>query len=568
MNHQFSNTYRAFRPSAARFLAVLSLPVATLHAEVRPNVLFSDHAVLQRETPVPVWGLADAGEKVTVAFAGQTKTATAGAQGNWSVKLDALAASSEPRELSIRGKESSVKISDVLVGDVWVAGGQSNMGVPLNSAHNAAEALPKAGDPQLRFFRVKTKTAAEPQRDCVGIWEASTPDSAKNFSAVAYFFAREIRADQKVPVAVLQAPWGGTDIETWISLDGLQQNPPLQKTLVRWDKAAADYKKVKADPGLVTAYEKDLKQWQAEVGPAYGSVMKQYNQDKDAGKEVGPKPQPARPEPTSPDPMGTPSPSRRPSTPTVNFNGMIAPLTSYAIRGFIWYQGENNGSRGLEYRELSPRLIEDWRNQWKNGGGVSKPELPFLFVQLPCNGPDKTPVAEQGWPWLREAQLLTLKVPGTGMAVTIDIGNPGNVHPADKIDVGQRLALSARKMVYGENVVACGPLYQGFKIEPDGKVRVRFTGTGSGLTPGEQPWCAPGVKPFPKDKLIGFFLAGEDRKWVEANASIEGDGVIVSSPEVPHPAALRYGWANSPRCNLYNKEGLPASPFRTDDWAK
>jgi sialate O-acetylesterase len=569
MNHHFHSTRRTALPHLVRFLAGCVLSILTVQAEVRPNALIQDHAVLQRGMPVPVWGMADAGEKVTVAFAGQTKTAAADAQGNWSVKLDALSASAEPRELSISGKDSSVKITDVLVGDVWVAGGQSNMGVPLNSAHNAAEALPKAGDPQLRFFRVKTKTAAEDLRDCIGTWEASTPDSAKNFSAVAYFFAREIRSDQKVPVAVLQAPWGGTDIETWISLNGLKQNPPLQKTLDRWDKAVAEHEKVKADPGLVTAYENDLKQWQAEVLPAYSAVMKQYNLDKEAGKDVGPRPQPSRPELSNPDPMGTPSPSRRPSTPTVNFNGMIAPLTPYAIRGVIWYQRENNGSRGMEYRDLFPRLIEDWRYQWKNGGGVSKPELPFLFVQLPCNGADATPVAEQGWPWLREAQLMTLKkVPRTGMAITIDVGDPNNVHPADKLDVGLRLALLAKKLVYGENIVASGPLFENFKPEAGGKICLQFTETGSGLTIGQQPWCAPGVERFPKDKLIGFFLASEDKKWFEAAATIDGDHVVLSSAQVPKPVAVRYGWANSPPCNLYNKEGLPASPFRTDDWVK
>ena len=528
-------------------------------AGVKLPQIFTDHLILQRNTAVPVWGWADAGEKVTVTFAGQTKTATADGKGKWLVKLDSLPASGESRELTVTGKDSNVKISDVLVGDVWLAGGQSNMGFPLNSAHNAAEVLPQAQDSQLRFFLVKTKTAAEPQADGVGKWAVTTPDTAKGFSGVAYFFAQGIRRDQKVPVAVLQAPWGGTPIETWISLDGLKQNPALQKTLDKWDKAVADYAKVKANPNLVTEYEKDLKLWQKEVQPAYAIVKKQYDADKAAGKDVGPKPQPARPEPNNPDPMGLTNPDSRPSTPTVNFNGMIAPLVPYAVRGVIWYQGEANASHGLEYRELFPRLIADWRNQW----GA---DFPFLFVQLPCNGKDMTPVAESGLPWLQEAQLLTLKkTPRTGMAITIDIGDPNNVHPGDKIDVGQRLALLAKKMVYGENVVASGPLFQSFNIE-GGKVRVRFTEIGSGLTISQQPWCAPGVKPFPKDKLIGFYIAGEDKKWVEANASIDGDGVVVSSAQVPQPVAVRYGWANSPRCNLYNKEGLPAAPFRTDDW--
>jgi sialate O-acetylesterase len=532
-------------------------------AKVRLPSVFTDHLVLQREAEVSVWGFADAGETVTVEFAGQKKSVSADAHGNWLVKLDSLAASAESRELKVTGKDSSVKISDVLVGDVWLAGGQSNMGFPLFAAHNAKEELPKAGDPLLRFFRVKTKTAVEPQTDCTGSWELSTPDTAKNFSGVAYFFAREIRRDQKVPVAVLQAPWGGTDIETWISLDGLKKTPALTKPLERWEKALADYQKILADPTQVQTYEKELKHWQEEVAPAFNAAMKKYNEEKSAGKEVGAKPQPARPEPSNPDPMGMPSPSRRPSTPTVNFNGMIAPLVPFAVRGVIWYQGENNGARGLEYRELFPRLIEDWRNQWTKKGGA---DFPFLFVQLPCNGSETSPVAQSGWPWLREAQLLTLqKVPLTGMAITIDVGNPNDVHPADKIDVGQRLALVARKKVYGEDVQGSGPLLKDYKIEGE-EVRVNFTETGRGLTTGTQPWLALKVQPFPTDKLIGFFIAGEDKKWIEAGAKINGDSVVVSSPKISKPVAVRYGWANSPRCNLYNKEGLPASPFRTDDW--
>ena len=544
--------------------AIILAVTFPLRAKIQLPAVFADHVVLQREAKVSVWGRADKGENVTVEFAGQKKWAAADVAGNWMVTLDALPPSSESRELVVNGKDSSIKLNDVLVGDVWLAGGQSNMGFPLNSAHNAREELPKAQDSQLRFFRIKTKTAAAPQTDCNGQWELSTPENAKNFSAVAYFFAQEIRRDQKVPVAVLQAPWGGTDIETWISLAGLKQNPVLTNPLSRWDKAMADYEKIKANPKLVSDYEQELKLWQKEVAPAYDAALKKYNADKDAGKEVGVKPSPPRPEPSNPDPMGMPSPSRRPSTPTVNFNAMIAPLVPFSLRGVIWYQGENNGARGLDYRELFPRLIEDWRMNWTQAGGT---DFPFLFVQLPCNGKDLAPVAESGWPWLREAQLMTLKVPRTGMAITIDVGDPNNVHPGDKIDVGQRLALVAKKVAYGKNLVASGPLFKQIKIE-DGKVRVQFTEIGGGLTIGQQPWCARGVTPFPKDKLIGFFLAGDDKKWVEADAAIDGDCVVLSNAQGPQPTAVRYGWANSPRCNLYNQEGLPASPFRTDDWSK
>lgn len=533
-------------------------------AVVTVNPLFSDRAVLQRDMPVRVWGTAEPGEQVTVKYAGQQQTATADTGGKWVVTLKAMKASAEPREMVVesRGTDEVSRIKDVLVGDVWLAGGQSNMAFPLSSAHNATGELAQANDPCLRFFSVAKKTAAEPQPTCVGHWEVATPISAKRFSAVAYFFAREIRRDQEVPVAVIQAPWGGTDIETWISLEGLKQSQPLVRPLQRWEKAVAEHAKIVANPGRVGDYERDLKRWQEEVKPGYDLQLKQYNSDKADGKTVGAAPQPSRPEPDNPDPLGSPSPSRRPSTPTVLFNGMISPLVPYTLRGVIWYQGENNGGRGLEYRDLFPRLIGDWRARWQAAGGAA---FPFLFVQLPCNGKDTMPVATNGWPWLREAQAMTLKVPETGMAVTIDVGDPNNVHPADKLDVGQRLARVARKIVYQENVVAAGPVYRRMEIQ-GAKVRVQFEEIGGGLVIGQQPWCAPGVQSFPKDTLIGFFLAGEDRTWFEAVATIDGDSVALSSPHVVNPVAVRYGWANSPRCNLYNREGLPASPFRTDDW--
>ena len=458
--------------------------------------------------------------------------------------------------------ENTIIITNILVGEVWVASGQSNMGSPVSSLQNAAEVLSKSDDPQLRFFTVAKNTAAEPQYSLKGKWELSSPDNAKGFSAVAYFFARDIREKLKCPVAILHASWGGTSIETWISLNGLKQTPPITKMLDLWGKALEQYHKTQANPQLLTDYQTDLKQWQTEVSPPFNKVMKAYNDSVASGKKVGPKPQPSRPEPTNPDPMGMPGPSKRPGTPTVNFNGMIAPLIPYAIRGVLWYQGENNGSAGMEYRTLMPRLIEDWRNHWKQTGAAK--DFPFIYVQLPSNGPDATPVADKGWPFLREAQLMSLKVPKTGMAITIDIGDPKNVHPADKIDVGQRLSRIARKIAYGENIIASGPLYKDFAIEKGGKMRIRFRETGSGLTIGQSPWYAPSVEPFPKNKLIGFFMAGDDKKWVEADAKIDGQSVIVSSPQVVKPKAVRYGWANSPRCNLYNKEGLPASPFRTD----
>ena len=541
-------------------IAVLLLPgLHTAQAEVRMPAIFSDQMVLQRDAPLPLWGTSNAGEKIVARFAGQTKSTAAGADGKWMLKLDPVPASAEPRELVIKAAGSSLTFKGVLVGDVWFASGQSNMASPLFAAHNAAEVLPQSNDPLLRCFNVTKKTADAPQFNVAGgKWEPANPESVKNTSAVGYFFAREIRRVTGKPVGLIVSAWGGTPIQTWMSLASFQKNPPMAKQLELWDKAVADHKKVQENPQLEANYAANLKRWKAEVEPGFSKISKQYNADKAAGKEVGPKPTPPEPEPMNPDPMGAPSPSRRPQTPTVSFNGMIAPVIPYAIRGALWYQGEADGGNGLEYRKLLPRMIEGWRELWGS-------EFPFLVVQLPCNGPDTTPVAKNGWPWTREAQAMAMRLPHTGMAVTIDIGDPENVHPADKLDVGLRLALVARRLAFGEKIVASGPLYKSFTIDGN-KARVQFTETGGGLVPGQAPWRPSKVQPLPTDRLIGFFVASADRNWVEANARIEGESVIVSTPAVPHPVAVRYGWANSPRCNLYNREGLPAAPFRTDDW--
>lgn len=531
---------------------------ASLQAAAKPMTLFTDGMVLQRDAILPVWGTASPGEEVTVEFSGQKKSAKADEKGLWLVKLDPVHATSSPTEMTISAGGSQTKATNILVGDVFLAGGQSNMGSPLFAAHNAAEVLPQTTDDKLRFFNVTKKTAAEPQTDVAGQWQSSDPTNAKGFSAVAYFFAREIRTKENIPVGVVSAPWGGTPIETWMSMDSIKVAPALTNVIAKWDKAVVDYNKVKADPKLESDYLADLDKWTKEVKPAFDATMKAWNDDKAAGKPVGEKPKPSRPEPSNPDPMGPPSPSRRPSTPSVSYNAMIAPLSPFALKGVLWYQGEANAGRGLEYRSLFPRLIQGWRKQW----GV---DLPFLFVQLPMNGKDPVPVAKDGEPYLREAQLMTLSEPKTAMAITIDIGDPNNVHPGDKIDVGKRLSLLARRDIYGEKIDASGPLYQGFKIEGD-KIRISFKETAKGLKPGQAPWCAKGVEPLPTDKLIGFVIAGSDRNWVEADAVIQGNDVIVSSKTIANPVAVRYGWAHSPRCNLYNSEGLPASTFRTDDW--
>ncbi len=541
-------------------LLLLLLSLSLLRGAPQLAPLFTDGVVLQCEQAVRVWGKADPGERLTVEFAGQKVDTLALGDGTWRAELAPLTANGTPAVLTVSSPQGSRVVRDVLVGEVWLASGQSNMAAPLSSTPDAAERLRESADGQLRFFIVEKQTAAAPATDLRGKWEASAPGTAGALSAVAYHFARELRMHRKRPVAIILAAWGGTPIEAWMSLGAFREPPALEAPLRKWEDALAQQARVLANPALATDYSAALKAWRQEVEPAFNQATKAYNEAKAAGKAVGDKPKPSRPEPSNPDPMGIPSPSKRPQTPTVCHNAMIAPLAPFSLQGVLWYQGEQNAGAGLEYRALLPRLIADWRKLW----GA---ELPFLYVQLPAFGKDPTPVAEKGWPWLREAQLMARSVPRTAMAVAIDLGNPDDVHPDGKQHVGHRLALLARREVHGEALTASGPLPASMRAEGPA-FRIHFTATGAGLVAGQAPWRARGVEPLPTDRLVGFFLAGEDRCWHPAEARIEGDSVVVSSSSVPRPVAVRYGWANSPRCNLYNSEGLPASPFRSDDWPR
>lgn len=543
-------------------LLFLSLAAAA-QAAVKFNPLFSDGVVLQRDCQIPIWGTADPGEKVTVEFAGQTVSAAADTGGRWEVRLAPLAASAESRDLVVRGT-NTVSVKDVVVGDVWLASGQSNMASPMSSG-SAAEALPSATDPLLRFFTVTKAISAEPLSSVSGKWEPSNPAVARNFSAVAYFFAREIRKARNVPVAIINSSWGGTPIKTWMSRASLQQDPPLTKPLMEWETALSRHKAAASQPELMQTYYREMKEWEQQVDGPFRAARKEYDSvvaaAKAAGQPIPPPPKPERPEPDMPDPIAMPASSKRPSVPTITYNAMIAPLVPFALKGVLWYQGEADASRGLEYRDLLPRLISGWRAAWGQG------DFPFLIVQLPGHGKDAEPVASQGIAFLREAQALALRSPATGLAVTLDIGDVSEVHPDNKVYVGQRLALLAREKVYGENIVGSGPLYRDFSVE-GGAARIGFDHVGGGLIAGEAPWRAKGAASLPTDRIVGFFIAGEDRKWVEAEARVEGDAVIVSSGSVPAPVAVRYGWGNTPRVNLANREGLAAAPFRTDDWER
>jgi sialate O-acetylesterase len=540
------------------FACFLVISATCLHAEVKLHPLFSDSMVLQRDMKVPIWGTATAGEKVTVEFGGQKAEATADDQGRWRVELAPFKAAVEAGDLIARAT-NMVTVRNVVVGDVWLAGGQSNMDSPLSSG-SAAQALPEATNSLIRFFTVKKSISAEPLPEPIGKWELSTPEAAKGFSAVAYFFAREIYQSQKVPVGILRSSWGGTPIRTWMSLPSIQKEPPISSTLAEWESALAKHNEVKSQPQLQENYYKDMKDWETNVEPAFKAAKKAHPQEvakaKAAGLPPPPNPQPSRPEPQAPDPIAMPSASKRPQTPTISYNAMIAPLVPYALKGFLWYQGEADVSKAQEYRTWFPRLIEGWRADWRQG------DLPFLFVELPGNGKDTEPMPTKGIPFMREAQASVLALPATGMAVTADIGDEADVHPDNKIFTGTRLAAVAREKVYGEKMIGTGPRYRSHEIQGD-KVRLQFDGIGGGLIIAAPPWKPTNAPAARTDRLVGFKI-GDGSSWHDAEAVIDGETVVVSSPAVHQPTAVRYGWAATPVMNLYNREGFPAAPFRTD----
>lgn len=550
-----------------RLLLLLTLlPLAAL-AELRLHPLFSDGAVLQRDLPLPVWGQAGPGEEVKVTFGTAQGSGTANAGGWWLVTLPPQPASAEPRELVTTAGPAKITVRNLVVGDVWLASGQSNMDSPLRSG-TAAEALPTATDPLIRHFIVGKDIAAAARafpKDG-SRWYVSNPDDAKNFSAVANFFAREIRRTQGVPIGILQTSWGGTPIKTWMSMPSLRAEPAIKKTVDEWEAALAKHKAAKGQPELQQKYFAAMKEWEEQVDKPFREAQRTYDarvaEAKAAGQPIPPRPSRARPEPVEPDPIAFPYPSKRPQVPSITFNAMIAPLVPYGLKGFLWYQGEADVSRSAEYRDLLPRLITGWRELWAQG------DAPFLIVQLPGHGRDTTPVATEGIPFLREAQSSALSLPQVGVAITADIGDAADVHPDNKIHTANRLSLVARELVYGEKVAGLSPLLDTFSVD-GATARVRFKHVGAGLAIGTAPWRPKGVVELSTDRLVGFYLAGEDKKWVEATATIEGtDTVVLSAPNVAKPVAVRYGWGLTPKMNLYTRDGVPAAPFRTDKWPR
>jgi sialate O-acetylesterase len=644
----------------------------TAHAEVKVPLLIGDNMVLQQGRPARIWGTADPGEHVTVRLAGFVVHATAGERGKWEALVGPLKAGG-PFELTITGKNTLV-FKNVLVGEVWVCSGQSNMEFTLVNSKDGATAVAGAADyPEVRLFTVPHHTSATPVEDVQGGWVASSPTTAGPFSAVAYYFGRELYRRLKVPIGLIHSSWGGTPAEAWTSHEALTSVASLKPILDRHDaglqelperlreheQALAEWeqKYTVLDPGnkgegmgyadasLVLDGWKPMdlpRYWESTGLNVDGSIwfrkeveipdawegrdltlslgaVDDYDTTYFNGQRVGgigheipeayavprvykipgrlvhrgkaliavrvfdrggnggfagtPAQMFLAPEGgAKKDGLaldgqwlykaewvvdqktmdyskypGPPPGADNQNSPSVLYNGMLAPLLPYTIRGAIWYQGESNAGLAYQYRTLFPLMINDWRKAWGQG------DFPFYFVQLANFMAAKPQPGESEWAELREAQTMSLRNAHTGMAVIIDIGDALDIHPHNKLDVGLRLSRWALADTYGQKIEPSGPLYDSFTVEGE-KVRLRFKHIGGGLK------TSDGAAPK------GFAIAGADHKFVWADASIEGDSVVVWSKDVPHPVAVRYAWADNPACNLYNKEDLPASPFRTDTW--
>lgn len=487
------------------------------HAEVRLASPFTSHMVLQCDRNVPVWGMADPGERITVEFAGQKESATADANGHWRVDLKPLKASAEGRAFLVSGSKSAtaVKLDDVLVGEVWLASGQSNMDFTMSKkvkrfagVTNEEQEIAAANYPLIRMFTGEAVKTNTPQTAVGGQWNVCTPETAPAFSAVGYFFARDLQREIKVPVGILTLAYGASTAEAWIQREALAADPKLNPMLQRFDAAVESFR---TNPPPVVAEQRS-----EDVSATNATPRRNRRQS-------------------------VRDPIQDQHNPTVLFNGMIAPVVPFAIRGVIWYQGESivGGNEGIAlYPHVQATLIRNWRALWGEG------DFPFYIVQLAGQE------AASNRPEVREAQATVLSLPHTGMAVAMDIGEAKNVHPRNKQDVGDRLVRIALANVYGRKIEYSGPVYQSMKVESD-RIRVKFShADGLVARDGALKW---------------FSIAGADGKFLPANAKIDGQSVLVSSPEVTKPVAVRYGWVNFPQGgHLYNSAGLPAVQFRTD----
>lgn len=662
----------------AFFLMGLTLPS---HADVSLPAIFSDHAVLQKSSKVPIWGKASPEEKVTVTLDQVTASTTASAEGKWNLQLDLHAVGQGPFTLVVEGK-NKLTLSDILVGEVWLCSGQSNMEFGLGGAIGFTDETALPANPQLRQFRTATVASPVPLEDVAGKWITASPQTVKDFTAVGYFFGKKLQKELNTPVGLVHSSWGGTPVESWISSGSFDTDQELKIAKDKAQKTFQDFqefttkfqdwqkkfnredrplptdltpyvspsastegwkpiklpgrlseaglpecgavwlrKKITLPPELVnktfpntvgdfhdalTFYWNGLKIGQSDLSTKNGQsfwtwsdlnkspeitvTLRVFNTSGDAiiqpgqmNFSVGNKlplegewlakmeyelPLPEGECKTAQPPI-PPLPAQKQYIASFLYNAKINPLVPYAIAGVIWYQGESNAWRAFQYRTAFPLLITDWRKQWAQG------DFPFYFCQLANHMARKPTPEDSAWAELREAQNLTLSLPQTGQAVLIDIGEEKDIHPRNKKDAGERLSFIALAKTYGKQIPYVGPTYDSMTIQ-EGSIRLKFKNTDGGLVAHAlpdtyqpkslDPATVPLVRNSPSSDVEGFAICGEDKLWKWAQAKIDGNEIVVSSPDVPKPIAVRYAWADNPICNLYNRAGLPAGPFRTDSF--
>ncbi len=501
-------------------LAGLLLP-SFATAELRLPAILNDHMVLQQKQANPIWGWDTPGTEVTVTFAGQNKKATAGEDGKWTVKLDPVPANADPAEITIKGS-SERKIADVLVGEVWMCSGQSNMGMIVAGDWKAQVESLASNHPNLRLMTVPRVGTQDLKDDFKGQWEAANPENCKSFSAVGFFYGRYLHEILGVPVGLINNSWGGSAAEAWVRRDALEADDRFASLMETWETREVTLQ----SEATQKKYEADLATWKEKVAEA-----------KAAGK---------------PAPRGPRSPSsllEGNARPGNIFAGMVHPTLGYGMKGVIWYQGESNAGRAHEYRSLFPYMIEQWRKEWGQG------DFPFYWVQLADFRDELAEPGDSQWAELREAQTMTMSLPNTGEAVIIDIGEANDIHPKNKYDVAARLVRWALAKDYGiPNINPQSPTYEDMSVTGK-KVSLTFAHATGGL------------RTFDVNEVRGFAICGEDKKWVWADAKITGANTIdVWSDAVAQPIAVRYAWAENPVCNVLSKDGLPMTPFRTDDF--
>ncbi|HBU37348.1 MAG TPA: sialate O-acetylesterase [Planctomycetaceae bacterium] len=495
----------------------------TLLADVSLNNLFGDHMVLQQGIQNKIWGKADPGEKITVSIAGQSHATVAKKDGAWSVQLDTIMKYGGPHTLTVAGNNTQT-FQDVLIGEVWVCSGQSNMQWPVRQATDADLAIATANLGQIRLISVPQVGTQEPQWNFKGEWAVCSPENVGDFSAVGFFFGRQLHHTLDVPVGLIDNAWGGSACEAWIDRNLLSSDDKFKPLLDRWTKTESEM------PKALKVYEKKMSLW------------KEASEKAKAEKKSPPR------RPRHPDLLLTGN-----SRPGNIYCGVLAPTIGYGMKGTIWYQGESNASRAVQYRELFPFMIESWRNEWGLG------DFPFYWVQLADFRDEKPEPAESEWAELREAQTMTLKkLDNTGEAVIIDLGEGKDIHPRNKIDVAKRLARLALAETYSIPGIRCrSPQFE--SMQKNGN---RLTLAFAHVEPKASGW-----RPFDVREPVGFTIADSSKTFVDAQARILADGRIeVWSETVSNPVAVRYAWADNPVCNMYSAPGLPLTPFRTDDF--